>query len=63
MMMASPQDGESDMQFTRREALGALTIATGSALSTSASAWEGPLMDLVQGSEDFATASDAYVYG
>jgi hypothetical protein len=51
------------MQFTRREALGALTIATGSALSTSASAWEGPLMDLVQGSEDFATASDAYVYG
>jgi hypothetical protein len=46
----------------RAVALGGLGIAT--ALLTSRSwAFDGPVMDIVEGSEDFAAASDAYIYG
>jgi hypothetical protein len=46
----------------RAVALGGLGIVT--ALLTSRSwAFDGPLMDLVESSEDFAAASDAYIYG
>jgi hypothetical protein len=52
------------MRMTRRAAtlagLGAL--ATG-ALSRPAMAIDGPISDLVEGTEDFRAASDAYVYG
>lgn len=50
------------MKLTRREALGGLSLA---ALSSAAPAmaWDGPLVDLVQGTENFATASEAYIYG
>ncbi len=52
------------MKLTRRAAaLGTLgALATG-ALSSRAVALDGPLADLVEGTEDFEVASDAYVYG
>ena len=56
---------ENHARFTRRTVtLGALGL-TAAALSSSSSgwAWDGPLMDLVEGSEEFITASDAYIYG
>jgi len=51
------------MKITRREALGGLSIAALTCAAPSAFGWDGPLMDLVQGTEEFAAASDAYVYG
>ncbi len=52
------------MNFTRRDAnFGALALLTGSALASPARAFEGPLADLVEGSEEFGLAIDAYVYG
>ncbi len=39
-----------------------LAAATFSSLSPGR-AWDGPLMDVVEGSEEFTTASDAYIYG
>ena len=51
------------MRFSRRETLGALSLFTTTALSTTAWAWDGPLVDLIQGGEDFAVASEAYIYG
>ena len=49
--------------LSRREvALGGLAL-TAALYPSLGRAWDGPLMDLVEGSEDFATASDAYIYG
>lgn len=52
------------MTFTRRATIfgGASLLATAAAIRTGY-AFEGPLTDLVTGGEDFAIASDAYVYG
>jgi hypothetical protein len=52
------------MKITRRTAaLGTLgALATG-ALSSPAVALDNPLTDIVEGTEDFEIASDAYVYG
>ena len=52
------------MKLTRRAAaLGTLgALATG-ALSSRAIALDNPLTDIVEGTEDFEIASDAYVYG
>jgi len=53
------------MEFTRRDLL-TITLGTvGSALAiSSASAeYEGPLLRLVEGGEDFWLATDAYIYG
>jgi hypothetical protein len=53
------------MNLTRR----AFTLAGSSFLALSAAAGrslaqnDGPIVDIVEGSEDFATASDAYVFG
>ena len=48
----------------RAVTLGGLGL-TAAAFSSSSSSWalDGPLTDLVEGSEDFVTASDAYIYG
>ena len=46
----------------RTVALGALGITT-TLLTSRSWAWDGPVMDLVEGSEDFVAASDAYIYG
>jgi hypothetical protein len=51
------------MKISRREALGGLSIAALTSAAPPAFAWDGPLTDLVQGTEEFAAASDAYVYG
>jgi hypothetical protein len=52
------------MDMTRRAAtLAGLGALAASALSTGASAFDGPLTDIVEGAEDFRAASDAYVYG
>jgi hypothetical protein len=52
------------MRMTRRAAtLGGLGAFAATALSTPASALDGPLTDLVEGAEDFGVASDAYIYG
>jgi hypothetical protein len=52
------------MEFSRRDALGHLTWLSATALGAgSAQAWDGPLSHLVEAGEDFAIASDAYVYG
>lgn len=49
--------------LSRREiALAGIGMAAALLPSTSR-AWDGPLMDLIEGSEDFITASDAYIYG
>lgn len=57
------RDQKNPILLSRRAvALGGL--AATAALSPSPSqAWDGPLMDFIEGSEDFATASDAYIYG
>ena len=46
------------------------TVALGGGLGLAAAlhssrswAWDGPLMDVVEGSEEFVIASDAYIYG
>jgi hypothetical protein len=51
------------MDITRRETLGLVSLLTTTAYSSSALAWDGPLMDFVQGTENFAIASEAYIYG
>jgi len=56
------------MNITRRDALGAFslftTTAVGStAIGSAAWAWDGPLVDLIRGGDDFAIASEAYIYG
>ena len=52
------------MRLTRREAtLGSLGLIGAGVLTTPARAFEGPFADLTEGAEDFATASEAYVFG
>ena len=52
------------MHLTRRRfALSAASLISLSAVSGPGRAFDGPIADLVQGSEDFAAASDAYVFG
>jgi len=52
------------MRLTRREtALAGLGLMATGLISTPARAFEGPFADLTQGAEDFAIASQAYVYG
>lgn len=52
------------MRLTRRAAtLGGLGLVAAGALASPGRAFDGPLVDLVDGAEDFAIASDAYVYG
>jgi hypothetical protein len=51
------------MDITRRETLGLVSLLTTTAYSSSTLAWDGPLMDFVQGTENFAIASEAYIYG
>jgi len=45
----------------RAVTLGGLGLA--SLIPSLGRAWDGPLMDVVEGSEDFVIASDAYIYG
>jgi hypothetical protein len=61
--MANSTDRHS--RLTRRAVtLGGFGLAAAAFSSSSSGwAWDGPLMDLVEGSEDFLTASDAYIYG
>lgn len=52
------------MQLTRRSmALGSLGLIGAAMLGLPARAYEGPFADLTEGAEDFAIASEAYVYG
>jgi hypothetical protein len=52
------------MKVTRRTAtLGGLGLLASGALAGSAAAFDGPLADMIEGGEDFAVASDAYVFG
>jgi len=56
------------MNITRRDALSAFSLFTttavgATAMGSTAWAWDGPLVDLIRGGEDFATALDAYIYG
>ena len=52
------------MRLTRREAtLGSLGLIGAGMLTTPARAFEGPFADQTEGAEDFATASEAYVFG
>jgi hypothetical protein len=52
------------MKITRRSAaLGGFSMLAASAMSPRASAFDGPISDLVEGAEDFEVASDAYVFG
>jgi hypothetical protein len=51
------------MDLTRRSALGALALLSSTSLVSDAFAFDDPLTGLVEAGEDFATASDAYVYG
>jgi len=51
------------MNITRRDALGAFSLLTTTAFGSTARAWDGPLVDLIRGGEDFAIALDAYIYG
>ena len=46
----------------RAVTLGGLGL-TASLIPSLGRAWDGPLMDVVEGSEDFVIASDAYIYG
>ena len=52
------------MRLTRRAAtLGGFGMFATAAISSRATAFDGPLTDLVEGAEDFGIASDAYIYG
>jgi hypothetical protein len=52
------------MDITRRAAtLAGLAVVAGTALPGEARAFEGPFSDLVEGTEEFAVATEAYVYG
>ncbi|CAH1667305.1 conserved exported hypothetical protein [Hyphomicrobiales bacterium] len=52
------------MDVTRRAAaMGGLALVSGGAMSTSAGAWDGLVVDAFDNVEDFKIASDAYVYG
>jgi hypothetical protein len=53
------------MTMSRRTAmLGSLGLLGGSSLMTKAQAdWDGPVMNLIEGGEDFLVATDAYIYG
>ncbi len=52
------------LKLTRRATtLGGLGLLATSAILNKASAFDGPLTDLVEGTEDFGTAVDAYTYG
>jgi hypothetical protein len=51
------------MRITRRDALSGISFFGVAGWSSTAFAWDGPIMDLVQGTEDFALASEAYIYG
>ncbi len=51
------------MNISRRTLMwGGATLATAATMHN-ALAWDGPLHDLIEGAEDFAIASDAYVFG
>jgi hypothetical protein len=51
------------MNFTRRQAAMGMGLAALGMTAGPAFAWDGPIMDLVEGAEDFAVASDAFVFG
>ncbi|MCX5493189.1 DUF1254 domain-containing protein [Kaistia dalseonensis] len=52
------------MRLTRRAlALGGLGLMTAAAMPSRSFAFDGPLMDISEDSEDFSIASDAYIYG
>ena len=53
------------MTMSRRTAmLGSLGVLGGSSLMRKAQAdWDGPVMNLIEGGEDFLVATDAYIYG
>ena len=52
------------MSVTRRNfTLSAASLFSLAAVSGTGRAFDGPIADLIHGSEDFAAASDAYVYG
>ena len=56
-------DQISPILLSRRAvALGGLALTAG-LYPSPGRAWDGPLMDVVEGSEDFVIASDAYIYG
>ena len=59
-----PIDNKTDPVLLSRREVALAGIGLAAALLPSRSwAWDGPLMDLVEGNEDFVTASDAYIYG
>ncbi|MDI4663828.1 DUF1254 domain-containing protein [Xanthobacter autotrophicus] len=51
------------MTISRRNMMLAGAAASAAMMARGALAWDGPLADLVEGAEDFKTASDAYVFG
>ncbi|WP_029350922.1 DUF1254 domain-containing protein [Bosea sp. 117] len=51
------------MNISRRNLMLAGATLSAAAFSRTASAWDGPLLDLVENTEEFGIASDAYVYG
>lgn len=51
------------MTITRRNAIEGLTLLAGATLASRSWAWDGPLLDMAEAGEEFAIASDAYVYG
>src|SRR4051812_46542291 len=54
---------QTDPMLSRRAvALGGLGLAA-ALIPSPGRAWDGPLMDVVEGSEDFVIASDAYIFG
>ena len=54
---------QTDPMLSRRAvALGGLGL-TAALIPSLGRAWDGPLMDVVESSEDFVIASDAYIYG
>ncbi len=57
-------DNKTDPVLLSRREVALAGIGLAAALLPSRGwAWDGPLMDVVEGSEDFVTASDAYIYG
>jgi Protein of unknown function (DUF1254) len=64
---ARVQNGQNQINpilFCRRAVtLGGLGLVAASLIPSPSRAWDGPLTDLAEGSEDFGVASDAYIYG
>lgn len=51
------------MTVSRRNILLGSAAIAASGIATSAFAWDGPMLDLVDGADEFKVASDAYIYG